>query len=201
MGLGKTVGMGAAVVAAGVAAMPLLLPEAAEMVGFGGHGIAAGSWAAAWMRSYGGHVPAGSLCALLQRVGSRGRLESSSVAVVEVAAMALAGLSPFLFRRAKAGNVDGAPAVEHVHYELLEEEEEEEAAESCRVSIDGDGPISLPSPTSEMEEPAPSVLASPASNTNGCHEEPSMLINPFAHLPAAQEPSSSTNCSCVILQY
>ncbi|KAI5058937.1 hypothetical protein GOP47_0025256 [Adiantum capillus-veneris] len=69
--------------------------------------------------------------------------------------------------------------------------------------IDGDVPISRPSlgsPT-EMEEPASSVPASPVSNRTSYHEEPSMLINPFAHLPATQETSSSTTCSCVTFRY
>ena len=57
-----TVGVGGFV--AGAAVLPLL--------GFTSAGIAAGSWAATWMASCGGVVPAGSLIASLQSVGAGG---------------------------------------------------------------------------------------------------------------------------------
>jgi len=49
---------------AGAAILPLL--------GFTSSGIAAGSWAASWMASFGGAVPAGSLFASLQAAGATG---------------------------------------------------------------------------------------------------------------------------------
>ncbi|MCO5604972.1 hypothetical protein L7F22_059147 [Adiantum nelumboides] len=204
MGLAKRMAFGAVMAAAGVAAMPLLMPAAVEMVGFSEHGIDAGSWAAAWMRSYGGKVPAESLCAMLQRVGARGGLEASTIAMAEGAAVALAGLAAFLFKRAEGSEAAaGEPA-----YELIEGDDEEagaDAAESARFSLpseeeeEGDGDeraiSNLSSSPVEMEEwpPAdPPSTAAPASNMSANDDEdPSMLLNPFA--PHCETPPS---CSC-----
>ena len=49
---------------AGAAILPVL--------GFTAGGITAGSWAAAWMASYAGAVPAASLLAFLQSIGAAG---------------------------------------------------------------------------------------------------------------------------------
>jgi hypothetical protein len=49
---------------AGAAVLPLL--------GFTSGGVAAGSWAATWMASYAGAIPAGGLFALLQSIGVAG---------------------------------------------------------------------------------------------------------------------------------
>ncbi|MCO5564410.1 hypothetical protein L7F22_018071 [Adiantum nelumboides] len=204
-------GFGAVMAAAGVAAMPLLMPAAVEMVGFSEHGIEAGSWAAAWLRSYGGKVPAESLCAMLQRVGARGRLEASTIAMPEGAAVALAGLAAFLFRRAE----DSEAAAGEPAYELIEGDDEEaaaEAAESTRFSLpseeeeDGDGDERATStlsssPAPEMAEwpPAPpSTAPAPASNMSANDEDPSMLLNPFA--PQCETPPSySCNTSSTLL--
>ena len=45
---------------------------ALSLLGFTSTGIAAGSWAATWMASFGGAVPAGSLFASLQSAGAAG---------------------------------------------------------------------------------------------------------------------------------
>ena len=65
-----TVGVG------GAAVLPLL--------GFMSSGIAAGSWAAAWMASYHGVVPAGCLFAKLQAAGASKLFSSSLGSVVEL---------------------------------------------------------------------------------------------------------------------
>jgi len=56
----------------GVVAAPVVVPAAVTMLGFTPAGIAAGSWAATFMSSYGGYVTAGSACALLQSTGAAG---------------------------------------------------------------------------------------------------------------------------------
>lgn len=56
--------IGGGTLALGYAILPLL--------GFTSTGIAAGSWAAGWMASFGGAVPAGSLFATLQSMGAAG---------------------------------------------------------------------------------------------------------------------------------
>ena len=76
------VGVGGLV--AGAAVLPLL--------GFTSTGIAAGSWAAGWMASFGGAVPAGSLFAGLQSVGAAGISWSSIGSVFTLCAQLCAVL-------------------------------------------------------------------------------------------------------------
>lgn len=64
----------ATVAAAGVVAGSAVLPA----LGFTSSGIAAGSWAASWMATYAGAVPAGSLFAMLQSAGATGAFSLSS---------------------------------------------------------------------------------------------------------------------------
>jgi len=61
------IGAGAAV-AVGVAA-PVAVTVGICALGFGAGGIAAGSWAAGFMASYGGSVAVGSACAIMQSIG------------------------------------------------------------------------------------------------------------------------------------
>jgi hypothetical protein len=56
----------AAVGGGGLIAGAAILP----VLGFTAGGITAGSWAAAWMASYAGAVPAASLLAFLQSIGA-----------------------------------------------------------------------------------------------------------------------------------
>ena len=54
------------------AVAPFAVPAALGVVGFTSVGIAAGSYAASFMATYGGAVAAGSACAVAQSVGAAG---------------------------------------------------------------------------------------------------------------------------------
>jgi len=73
--------------AAGVCliAAPLVIPAAVSAVGFGSGGIAAGSWAAGFMASYGGIVEAGSICAIMQSIGAVGAISAGATTTATVA--------------------------------------------------------------------------------------------------------------------
>ncbi|KAJ3126561.1 hypothetical protein HK098_007390 [Nowakowskiella sp. JEL0407] len=65
-------GLQHAVVVASAVAAPIIATGAVAAIGFGEGGIVAGSLAAQIMSLYGGSVPAGSLCAILQSMGAIG---------------------------------------------------------------------------------------------------------------------------------
>ena len=67
----------------GIAVLPAL--------GFTAGGITAGSWAAAWMTSYAGAVPAGSLLAFLQSIGAAGATWTSYGSVFGICTALCAG--------------------------------------------------------------------------------------------------------------
>jgi Interferon-induced 6-16 family len=92
--------------AAGDAAAPLCAGAALTAAGFKSAGIAAGSWAAALMASYGGAVPAGSLCALLQSAGAAG-LPAAATAVLSALGVSAAAAA------AGAATAGGATAPAH----------------------------------------------------------------------------------------
>jgi hypothetical protein len=60
------------IVIASAAATPVALMGAVGALGFTASGIAAGSWGAGLMASYGGAVASGSLCSVLQSIGAAG---------------------------------------------------------------------------------------------------------------------------------
>ncbi|EFJ23313.1 hypothetical protein SELMODRAFT_442876 [Selaginella moellendorffii] len=66
------IGIGIALTAAAAVATPAVVSAGIAAAGFAGTGITAGSAAASIMSLYGGAVPAGSLCAILQSVGAAG---------------------------------------------------------------------------------------------------------------------------------
>lgn len=94
---------------AGVALAPVVVPAMVTAAGFGSGGIAAGSWAAGLMSSYAGVVPAGSLCAVLQSVGTVG-LSTSVIAAAEGAAATLAAgsaaIGVHLFKQDAPPNIE-----------------------------------------------------------------------------------------------
>lgn len=87
---------------AGLIAGPLIATAAIEAAGFTSAGIAAGSWGAGFMSSYGGAVPAGSLCATLQSAGavglSAGASALASGAVGAAAASTAGAIEEMCFR-------------------------------------------------------------------------------------------------------
>lgn len=69
------------------ASAPSFVPVVRSL-GFTSAGIAAGSWAAGHMSSYGGVVSAGSPCAVLQSVGATGTCSPAGVTSLVVATTA-----------------------------------------------------------------------------------------------------------------
>ena len=59
-------------------------PGILTTLGFTASGIKAGSWAAAWMASYAGVVPAGGIFAFLQSIGAAGKLWISYGSVFKI---------------------------------------------------------------------------------------------------------------------
>ncbi|MCO5550416.1 hypothetical protein L7F22_003902 [Adiantum nelumboides] len=124
---GKGVAMAAAAAAIGVAASPLWVPAVVGMAGFGASGVVASSWGAALMSTYGGLVPAGSVCAMLQSVGTAG-LATSTIFATEGVAASLAGVSGYLFNHAST-KIDhhAGPAAEDAPGSRAEEQGKETA--------------------------------------------------------------------------
>ncbi|KAH7280011.1 hypothetical protein KP509_37G048000 [Ceratopteris richardii] len=78
--------------ATAVGMVPVLGLAAVSLAGFTATGITAGSPAAMLMSTYGGAVPAGSLCAVLQSIGAAGVTTETLVLVEGMAAtLGLAG--------------------------------------------------------------------------------------------------------------
>ncbi|KAH7280016.1 hypothetical protein KP509_37G048300 [Ceratopteris richardii] len=75
----------------------IVVPAAIYFAGFTTAGIAAGSLGATLMSTYGGAVPAGSLCAVLQSIGAAG-LAGKTVVLTQTVAAGL-GLAGFAIRR------------------------------------------------------------------------------------------------------
>ncbi|KAI8596688.1 hypothetical protein EDD21DRAFT_239412 [Dissophora ornata] len=73
---------------AGYIAAPFLFIFTIGMLGYSAAGIAAGSWAASFMASYGGTVVVGSICVVLQSIGAAGLGAVGTVVVSIVGALA-----------------------------------------------------------------------------------------------------------------
>lgn len=91
----QTVKIGIAVTA-GAVFTPIIVPGVVTAFGFGSAGIAAGSPAAAFMASYGGAVPAGSACAVLQSIGAAGLSAAGHIITGGTGALACGGGSAAL---------------------------------------------------------------------------------------------------------
>ncbi|KAL3687016.1 hypothetical protein R1sor_013325 [Riccia sorocarpa] len=81
------------VVATGITllAAPVVVPAVVTGLGFTSGGIAAGSWAASFMASYGGAVGAGSACAVMQSIGAVGTFAGSTIAAAVGGALTAGG--------------------------------------------------------------------------------------------------------------
>ncbi|KAK3825385.1 MAG: hypothetical protein J3Q66DRAFT_327642 [Benniella sp.] len=78
--------------ASGAAVGPVAIVGVVTLLGFGAGGIVAGTPAAAFMAIYGGAVPAGGLCAILQSIGAGGLSAGGTTASSTIGAALVAWL-------------------------------------------------------------------------------------------------------------
>ncbi|KAF9152708.1 hypothetical protein BG015_004844 [Linnemannia schmuckeri] len=74
----------ALVITAGAIVLPIAIPAAVAVLGFGTAGISAGTVASTIMTSYGGEVAKGSACAILQSIGAAGSLSAGAATAAAV---------------------------------------------------------------------------------------------------------------------
>ncbi|KAI7823393.1 hypothetical protein BC939DRAFT_451976 [Gamsiella multidivaricata] len=77
----------------GAAAAALVATAVAWVIGFGPTGITAGSLATSIMATYGGAVPSGSFCAIMQSIGTGALLRAKSIIIFLIGAAAAGAAS------------------------------------------------------------------------------------------------------------